>query len=982
MSSPVRLGGSRSLSSWAGVLLAAWAFVGLVPPSALAAALPIAIDAAKIRAITEDVLASQRNPRGRAEKVEALRAYERFVMEDLKGRSTLRAEAIHRLGDLYTQIETSTYDKRVREARTRAGSKGQAPPPPTLDRTKSIAVYERLLTLYPERAENDAALYQLARAYWEGGRTAEAVARLTQLRTRHPRSAYAGEAAFRLGEHAVATHDFLRAVELFQAAQRGSDPALAESTGYQLGWAYLNLQEYRRAADAFVAILDAAARRASPGSAAPGRGPAVARGPEPAFSLAQFPEREAVFVTEVIKALLLSFDYLGGPGEMRAYFTASGRRVFEQTLYRTMGALYQAQDRTADAVAAYETLLAVAPNHPDAPALQSAVVDIYTKAKWQAALIAARERLVDRYGPGGAWAPAGGDTARRAARPLVKEALYQLALYDHAQAQTAKRPDAYEKAIARDDRFLSSFSDDVEAARIAWLRAEALFELGRYDEAAAGYSGAAYDYPLHAQSREAGYAAVVASERVVPPDGPVPPRVAETLFARVERFHTAFPDDQRHADLLMKAAETAARAGLADRAYDAAQRLVTSYPSSRWTAQAKRLIGQTLYDRGQYRDAEQAFRQALAAAPGPQADALKALAAASLYQDASAQRTKGDLASAARLYVQVADEFPATPLAPAALLEAAEAALAAGDAPRAKHLWTRLVGEYKASDQAPPALRRLATAATREGDPAGAIEWYAALSARSDGPARDEIAWTTAQLAEDARIWPQAERALSVLAGRADLPPSRSIEAGFRAARAVARQGRAADAHRRAEAVLDRWRVWRATRGADAELSPADLLAADALLDLADRRADTYAAIRLVTPVEHTLADKRTALNLALDAYAEAAQLKVAGVTTAATHKIGTLFDDFLQAVLDSERPGELTAEQLEQYNILIEEQAAPLEERAVTAYETNVRRTQELGVYDPWVEKSFERLAVLRPARYRRQERTELVQRTLETTR
>ena len=43
---------------------------------------------------------------------------------------------------------------------------------------------------------------------------------------------------------------------------------------------------------------------------------------------------------------------------------------------------------------------------------------------------------------------------------------------------------------------------------------------------------------------------------------------------------------------------------------------------------------------------------------------------------------------------------------------------------------------------------------------------------------------------------------------------------------------------------------------------------------------------------------------------------------------------------------------------------------------------TQELGVYDAWVEKSFERLAVLRPARYRRLERAELVQRTLEATR
>jgi TolA-binding protein len=145
-----------------------------------------------------------------------------------------------------------------------------------------------LLTLYPERAENDAALYQLARAHWEAGRTAEAAARLTQLRTRHPRSAYAGEAAFRLGEHAVATHDFLQAVELFRTAQSGSDPALAESARYQLGWAYLNLQEYRRAADAFVAILDASARGPARGAQRPAAGPPSRSGPNRLFRSPNF----------------------------------------------------------------------------------------------------------------------------------------------------------------------------------------------------------------------------------------------------------------------------------------------------------------------------------------------------------------------------------------------------------------------------------------------------------------------------------------------------------------------------------------------------------------------------------------------------------------------------------------------------------------------------------------------------------------------
>ena len=977
MINPSRSAGPFRLARWVGPLILAEAVLGLAPVLGAVADLPIAIDASKIRAITEEVLASQRDPRGRAQKVEALRAYERFVMEDLEGRSTLRAEAIHRLGDLYTHIETSTYDKRVRETRPRAG-KGPAVVPPSLDRTKSLAVYERLLALYPDRAENDSALYQLARAYWETGRADKAVARLETLLTRYPRSVYAAEAAFRLGEHAFATRNFPAAANWFGNARAGSDPTLTESAAYQLGWTDLNLQEYRRAADAFVSILDASTRRAHRGTAA-ATASSSAPGPEVPFSLSDFSEPDAAFVMEVMKALLLSFDYLGGPGDMRAYFDRTGRRGYEETLYRTLGALYQAQDRTADAVDAYEAFLATHPFHPNAPQFQAAIAETYTKAKWQTALIGARERLVDRYSPGTPWAETTTDAARQTARPLVKDALYQLALYDHTQAQAARRPDAYEQALARHDRFLSLFPTDIEAAKIAWLRADALFELGRYADSSEGYLLAAYHYPLHAQSREAGYAAVVAWERAFPTDGPVSPGAAEGLLLRIDRFLTAFADDARNPDLLMKAAETAARAGLADRAAETAQRLVTSYPSSRWTAPARRLIGQTLFDRHEYPAAETTFRQALGTATGPQAEALATLAASALYQHAADQRTLGKREAAAAAFLTVANDFAKTALAPAALSEAADLTQGAGDRPGAKRIWTRLLADYRDSPQSATALRQLAVLAEREGEAAEALDWYEALAARSDAPTRDELAWTMADLAERGGLWPRAERALVPLSERSDLAAPLSLQAGFRAADAIARQGRSAEAHQRVDGTLDRYRAWRARRGAGTELTPADSLAAAALLDLADRRAAACAAVRLRDPLEQTLAEKRTALNLALDTYAEAAELKIAGVTTAATHKIGMLFDDFLTALLESERPRELTPEQVDQYNILLEEQAAPFEERAVAAYETNVRRAQELEVFDEWVGKSFERLAVVRPARYKRPERAELVQRVWE---
>ncbi|MEO5657454.1 MAG: tetratricopeptide repeat protein, partial [Nitrospiria bacterium] len=766
---------------------------------------------------------------------------------------------------------------------------------------------------------------------------------------------------FRLGRRAFAARDFRRADELFNDARRGAEPELIKSAAYYLGWTALNRQEYRRAADAFASILDTAARVGSRSSSAP------PDGGHASLTLSAFSESEAAFLTDVINALLLSFDYVGGAKELRAYLEATGRRPYETLLYRTMGTLYQAQDRTADAVEAYTAFLEAAPLHPDAPVFQQAIADAYTKAQWQLPLLEARERLIDRYGPESDWARANGDAARLTARRLVKNALYDLALYDHAQAQARRQPAAYERALARHERFLAVFPRDIDAARVAWLRADALFELGRYAAASAAYRQTAYEYPLHAQSREAGYAAVVAWERTVPTDRPPPAEAVDGLLNHVNRFVNTFADDSRNPDLLMKVAETAARAGLPRQARDTAQRLVADYPRSRWSGAALRLIGQAWYDQGEYAAAEDAFRRALAGATGAQAQTVSGLAAAALYQTATARRSAGDTAGAGAAYLKVAGDFPATPFAPAALNDAAEMRAAAGETPAAIGLWTRLAVEYPAAGQTPAALRKLAEAALLRNDRLQAIDWYDRLARRSDAPTQTQLAWTIADLAEQAGDWPRAERELAALAGRAELPPAQAIEAGFRAAHASARRGNAAEARERTAVTLDRYHAWRAQRPPGASLTAADRLAAAALMESADRLAAAATALRLIDPLERSLADKRAALNTALDAYAAIVEMKVGA--TAATHKIGMLLDDFFQAVLGSDRPRDLTPEQLEQYEFLLEEQAAPFEDRAVAAYEANVRRTHQLGLYDEWIERSFARLAVLRPARYRRPE-------------
>ena len=69
-----------------------------------------------------------------------------------------------------------------------------------------------------------------------------------------------------------------------------------------------------------------------------------------------------------------------------------------------------------------------------------------------------------------------------------------------------------------------------------------------------------------------------------------------------------------------------------------------------------------------------------------------------------------------------------------------------------------------------------------------------------------------------------------------------------------------------------------------------------------------------------------------------AADYGVADVTTAATYHIAALYQDFGKALLASQRPKKLSKAELEQYNVMLEEQAFPFEEKATELHEVNAR--------------------------------------------
>ena len=148
-------------------------------------------------------------------------------------------------------------------------------------------------------------------------------------------------------------------------------------------------------------------------------------------------------------------------------------------------------------------------------------------------------------------------------------------------------------------------------------------------------------------------------------------------------------------------------------------------------------------------------------------------------------------------------------------------------------------------------------------------------------------------------------------------------------------------------------------------------LAATASLELAALTYESYSQVRLVQPLKQNLKKKKELMQESIKAYTAAAEYGIEAVTTASTYRIAEIYNSFSRELYKSERPKGLSADELEQYDILLEEQAYPFEEKAIEVHEVNAQRTQE-GVYDDWVKKSFSALTKLSPVRYAKVEKSE----------
>jgi hypothetical protein len=89
-------------------------------------------------------------------------------------------------------------------------------------------------------------------------------------------------------------------------------------------------------------------------------------------------------------------------------------------------------------------------------------------------------------------------------------------------------------------------------------------------------------------------------------------------------------------------------------------------------------------------------------------------------------------------------------------------------------------------------------------------------------------------------------------------------------------------------------------------------------------------------------------------------------VTTEATFQIAEIYNDFANPLIKSQRPKGPDEEQLGKYELLLEEQAFPFEEKAIDVHLANFKRIPT-GSYDEPTKKSLKIPGELMPFRFAR---------------
>lgn len=823
---------------------------------------------------------------------------------------------------------------------------------------EAIQLYKKLLDKYPLYERNDQVMYQLARAYEDGGRQDEAKRVLDELVKTYPASVHYDEAQFRRGEIFFVRKQYHEAEKAYtEVVKAGPVSAFYDQSLFKRGWSFFKQSLFEEGLDDFVALLDIK----------------TAAG----YHLkTEANKTEYQRVEDTFRVVSLSFSYTGGSEFVRSYFERRGHRDYEDLVYSYLGEHYLEKRRYQDAAGTYKSFIALYPLHEKASGFQMRIIEIFRKGRFPQLVIEAKREFAITYDLKSTYWTYHDINRFPEELAFIKINLTDLAKHYHALSQRSKkreeRQQAYQEATRWYRSFLASFPDDEQAPGLNFLLAELFFENKAYKDAAEEYERTAYAYPVHPKSAESGYAAVLAYREYEN-------QAQEHLKAKVHQesirsslqFADTYPSHAQAAAVLTAAGESLYQLREYDRAIDAAQKMLRDHPKadSKLITASWVVVAHSTFDLRRYIDSEKAYQQVLQLLPAndSRATSFTDKLAASIYQQGDEHVKLGEHEAAVEDFLRIAKVAPNSEIRQAAEFDASTVLINQKNWDKAVEVLLGFRRTFPASPRQFEITTKLALVYQESGKAGAAAREYERIANDGTDPElKKEALGKAAELYVQAEDLPAAIKVYRRFIKAYPDPVEPALEAHNQLAQLYRKTGQS-------KAYIDTLEdIVAIDRKAGGQRSNrTKFLAGMAAIELAEPVVQAFKDAPLGEPFQKTLAAKKKKMQSALDLYAELAQYGIAEVTAAATYHIAGIYYEFSRDLLESEKPKNLSEEELAQYDLLLEEQAYPFEEKSISIHEKNVELLS-VGVYNEWIDKSLAELAKLFPVRYAKSEQGE----------
>ena len=854
-----------------------------------------------------------------------------------------RRDALQRLA----QLEFELTDKRAKNQGAHTASATAIEDEiysATLDR--SIELLEISLRDYPDAGDNDKTLYQLAKSYDQKGDHDKSITSLQKLVSKHQKSVYYIESQFRLAEEAFSKRNYSVAEDIYTDILVSKDShRLQQNARYKRGWARFKQEYYVEAIDDFVELVN--------------------QGGLSDYSVLN--ESQKNQFDEYFNSIGLSFSYLGGGEALNEYFR--DHPEFNQIFYAysAVNRIYLKQQRYSEAAKVLEQFVRSHPASPHLPEAELMIINTWRDSGLADKVIASLDGFYQGYNPQSSYWAANklNEQIYSSVSTSLKDYIVLAASHLHKDYGINRKEVSFRNAKLWYERYLKHYRAFSQKDNMNLLYAELLAQHNDNAESLLHYELAAYDENI-ILNKDAAYSTILLASQLHRDAADTGSR--RSYLKKLVKYSTLYAQlyssDKYSTQVVTHASQEAYR----EEMYDAAIQLTELFadlPFTDETYSIHLIKAHSYFRQKRFQDAEAVYQSLIAQFPQDEksrSERTNDLAIAIYSQGATALEQQNER-EAIRHYARIVDVAATSDIAATGLYDAIAICIENKMWSESIHYVEKFRANYPAHQLSHDVSKKLSIAyLNSKQDTAAATELVKIARAEKDTEYRIAALWKAGELYESTQEHALAISSFEEYAKTWQRPYPQYVESMQKLTDLYTRVQDIEQANHWRQSILD---ADKRTPG-DIKTDRTRFIASQAALSLGRSKHESFVSVRLTVPLKSSLEHKRRFMEDAINLYSRALSYGLTETATEAVHGIGEIYRTFSKALLESDRPENLSGEELEQYNILLEDQSLPFEEKAIEFYEANLAYAKD-GIYDDWMQQSYVRLKELFPARYGR---------------